>query len=92
MTVDETYVTPIEVHNPIELHASVAHWDGQRYVLYETTQAVMNHQTVMAQMLGVPREDVVIHMKFLGSGFGGNFGRGRMRRWLRWPRATWGCR
>ncbi len=69
--VDETYITPVEVHNPIELHASVAHWDGQRYVLYETTQAVMNHQAVMAQMLGVPKENVQIHMRYLGSGFGG---------------------
>jgi xanthine dehydrogenase YagR molybdenum-binding subunit len=69
--IDETYVTPVETHNPIELHASVATWDGSRLVLYETTQAVMNHQAVMAQMLGVPRENVQIVMKFLGSGFGG---------------------
>jgi len=69
--IDETYVTPVETHNPIELHASVATWDGSRFVLYETTQAVMNHQAVMAQMLGVPRENVQIVMKFLGSGFGG---------------------
>lgn len=68
---EEIYVTPIETHNPIELHASVATWDGNRYVLYETTQAVMNHQAVMAQMLGVPRENMQIVMKFLGSGFGG---------------------
>ncbi|HEX6494149.1 MAG TPA: xanthine dehydrogenase family protein molybdopterin-binding subunit, partial [Acidobacteriaceae bacterium] len=68
---DETYVTPAETHNPLELHASVATWDGTRFVLYETTQAVMNHQAVMAQMLGVPRENVQIVMKFLGSGFGG---------------------
>ncbi len=68
---EETYVTPVETHNPIEMHASVATWDGHRYVLYETTQAVLNHQAVMAQMLGVPRENVQIVMKFLGSGFGG---------------------
>jgi xanthine dehydrogenase YagR molybdenum-binding subunit len=68
---DQTYVTPIETHNPIELHASVATWDGNRYVLYETTQSLMNHQAAMAQMLGVPKENVHIVMKFLGSGFGG---------------------
>jgi xanthine dehydrogenase YagR molybdenum-binding subunit len=68
---DQTYVTPIETHNPIELHATVATWDGEKYKLYETTQSIMNHQSAMAQMLGVPREDVQIVMKFLGSGFGG---------------------
>jgi xanthine dehydrogenase YagR molybdenum-binding subunit len=69
--VDQTYVTPVETHNPIELHSTVAVWDGDRYKLYETTQSIMNHQAAMAQMLGVPKENVQIVMKFLGSGFGG---------------------
>jgi len=69
--VDETYVTPTETHNPIELHASVADWDGQNFTLYETSQAVMNHRDVMAQMLGVPQENVRVISRFLGSGFGG---------------------
>jgi xanthine dehydrogenase YagR molybdenum-binding subunit len=69
--VDETYVTPVETHNPIELHASVAVWDGKKFTLYETTQSVVNHQVAMAQFLGVPNENVQIVMKFLGSGFGG---------------------
>lgn len=69
--VDETYVTPVETHNPIELHASVAVWDGTRFTLYETSQAVMNHRQVMAQMLGVPLENVQVISRFLGSGFGG---------------------
>jgi xanthine dehydrogenase YagR molybdenum-binding subunit len=69
--VDETYVTPTETHNPIELHASVAVWDGQNFTLYETSQAVVNHQDVLAQMLGVPQENVRVISRFLGSGFGG---------------------
>jgi xanthine dehydrogenase YagR molybdenum-binding subunit len=69
--IDETYVTPTETHNPIELHASVATWDGQNFTLYETTQSLLNHQAVMAQFLGVPRENVRIVMKYLGTGFGG---------------------
>ena len=69
--VDETYVTPTETHNPIELHASVANWDGQTFTLYETTQAVVNHRDVLAQMLGVPTENVRVISRFLGSGFGG---------------------
>ena len=71
VTVDETYVTPTETHNPIELHASVASWDGQNFTLYETTQAVMNSRVVMSQMLGVPPENVRVISRFLGSGFGG---------------------
>jgi xanthine dehydrogenase YagR molybdenum-binding subunit len=68
--VDQTYSTPVETHNVIELHASVATWDGRKFTLYETSQAVVNHRAVMAQILGVPREDVRVISKFLGSGFG----------------------
>ncbi|MFZ1015902.1 MAG: xanthine dehydrogenase family protein molybdopterin-binding subunit, partial [Terracidiphilus sp.] len=69
--VDETYITPIETHNPIELHASVAVWDGDHVTLYETTQGVVNHRVVMAQVLGLPVENVRVVTRFLGSGFGG---------------------
>ena len=69
--IDQTYVTPTETHNPIELHASVADFDGQNFTLYETTQAVCNSQDVLAQMLGVPMENVRVISRFLGSGFGG---------------------
>jgi xanthine dehydrogenase YagR molybdenum-binding subunit len=69
--VDYTYVTPTEVHNPIELHASVAVWEGDTVTLYETTQAVVNHREVMYQILGVPKENVRVVSRFLGSGFGG---------------------
>jgi xanthine dehydrogenase YagR molybdenum-binding subunit len=69
--VDAVYATPAETHNPIELHASVADFDGQTFTLYETTQAVMNAQDVMAQMLGVPVQNVRVISRFLGSGFGG---------------------
>jgi len=68
---DETYGTPVETHNPIELHASVAVWDGQSFTLYETTQGVANHRDVLAQMLDVPAENVRVISRFLGSGFGG---------------------
>jgi xanthine dehydrogenase YagR molybdenum-binding subunit len=78
--VDETYVTPVETHNPIELHASVAIWDGKKFTLYETTQGVVNHRAVMAQVLGVPKENIQVISTFLGSGFGGKL--------FPWPHST----
>ena len=69
--VDQTYVTPTEVHNPIELHATVAAWDKDHVTLYETSQAILNHRDVLHQMLGVPTENVRVITHFLGSGFGG---------------------
>jgi xanthine dehydrogenase YagR molybdenum-binding subunit len=69
--VDEVYITPVETHNPMEMHATVAVWDGKKYTLYETSQGVMNHQNVMAQVLGEPKENVEVVSRFIGSGFGG---------------------
>ena len=39
---DQTYVTPAETHNPIELHATTAIWDGQMLTLYEESQGIFN--------------------------------------------------
>ena len=68
---DETYVTPAETHNPLELHSTTAIWDGQMLTLYDSTQGVVNLRGVLAQMLGLPKENVRVIAKFLGSGFGG---------------------
>ncbi len=71
--VDAHYVTPHENHNPIEPHASVAVWDGDRITLYETCQGVVNQRHYLAQVLGIPLENVRVITKFLGAGFGGKF-------------------
>lgn len=70
VTIDETYVTPVETHCAIELHATVAVHDDRGFTLYETTQGVVNHQNVAFRMLGEPKENVRVVSRFLGSGFG----------------------
>src|ERR1041385_840122 len=35
---DESYVTPPETHNPLELHATTASWDGQMLTLYDRSE------------------------------------------------------
>ena len=68
---DQTYVTPAETHNPIELHATTAVWDGSTLTLYEESQGVFNLRGILAQMFGLPKENVRVITRFLGSGFGG---------------------
>jgi xanthine dehydrogenase YagR molybdenum-binding subunit len=67
---DQTYVTPTETHNPIELQATTAVWDGSMLTIYEESQAIFNMQGVIAQMFGLPKENVRVITKFVGSGFG----------------------
>jgi xanthine dehydrogenase YagR molybdenum-binding subunit len=68
---DQTYITPVETHNPMELHATTAVWDGPQLTLYESTQSVNNSQDVIAQVFGLRTDQVRVISKFLGSGFGG---------------------
>jgi xanthine dehydrogenase YagR molybdenum-binding subunit len=67
---DQTYVTPTEAQNPLELHATTAIWDGDMLTLYESSQGVVNLRGVLAQMFGLPVEKVRVITKYVGSGFG----------------------
>jgi xanthine dehydrogenase YagR molybdenum-binding subunit len=68
--IDQTYVTPSETHNPIELQAATALWEGDRLTVYEESQSIFNMRGVVAQMFGLPKENVRVITKFVGSGFG----------------------
>jgi xanthine dehydrogenase YagR molybdenum-binding subunit len=72
VTVDQTYVTPVEMHNPMEMHATIASWgnDKQHLTLYETTQGVVNHHNTVCEMLNMPLEKVHIVSPFVGAGYG----------------------
>ncbi len=67
---DQTYVTPSETHNPIELQGATAMWDGPMLTIYEESQGIFNMRGVLAQMFGVPDENVRVITRFVGSGFG----------------------
>jgi xanthine dehydrogenase YagR molybdenum-binding subunit len=67
---DQTYVTPWETHNPLEPHSTTAIWEGDTLTLYESSQGVVNLRSVLAQMFGLPAENVRVITKFVGSGFG----------------------
>jgi xanthine dehydrogenase YagR molybdenum-binding subunit len=67
---DQIFVTPSETHNPIELQAATAIWDGPKLTLYEESQGIFNMRDVLAQMFGLPKENVRVITKFVGSGFG----------------------
>src|SRR6266446_3945300 len=67
---DQTYVTPAETHNPIELQGTIATWDSDKLTIYEESQAVFNMRGVLAQMFSLPKENIRVITKFVGSGFG----------------------
>ncbi len=68
--VSGTYTTPVEHHNPMEPHATLAAWDGPRLTLYDATQYVTGAKTTVAKTMGLSPEQVQVINPYVGGGFG----------------------
>jgi xanthine dehydrogenase YagR molybdenum-binding subunit len=69
-TVDALYSTPIENHNPLEPHATIASWNGDHLTLYNSTQYIMGVRDTVADTFGIPKENVRSLCPYVGGGFG----------------------
>lgn len=67
---EENYRTACEIHTPMELHGCVAHWEGDRLTLWESTQGVFAVQTEVAAILGLPLAKIRVIGRYMGGGFG----------------------
>jgi xanthine dehydrogenase YagR molybdenum-binding subunit len=68
--VDQTYDIARENHNPMEPHATVAAWNGDRLTLWSKSQFVVNEQAEIAATFGLPPENVQVICPFIGGAFG----------------------
>ncbi|MEM5294776.1 xanthine dehydrogenase family protein molybdopterin-binding subunit [Burkholderia sp. JPY481] len=68
--IEATYTTPIEHHNPMEPHATMAHWDGPQLTVYDSTQGVSGAAQVLAKTFAIPVSDVRVISPLIGGGFG----------------------
>ncbi len=72
--VEAVYETPIEHHQPMEPHATVAVWEGEKLTLYNPSQVVNGAQGAAAGSFGLKPEDVRIISPHIGGGFGSKGG------------------
>ncbi|MVN21895.1 xanthine dehydrogenase family protein molybdopterin-binding subunit [Mucilaginibacter arboris] len=70
LKVEQTYTTPVYHHNAMEPHATIALWQGETVMFYDSTQSVAGTKSLMSSMLGVPKEKVRVISYFIGGGFG----------------------
>jgi xanthine dehydrogenase YagR molybdenum-binding subunit len=82
-SIDATYTTPVETHNPMEMHATVASWEDGRLIVYEASQGVVAHRNSLAKIFGLIPEKVEVRAPFIGSGFGSKL-------WI-WPHSVAAC-
>jgi len=67
---DATYITPMEHHNPMEPHATIARWDGNRLTIWTATQGIAGAQQSLATLFGIDPQDVHVICPYVGGGFG----------------------
>ncbi|WP_116128002.1 xanthine dehydrogenase family protein molybdopterin-binding subunit [Lewinella sp. IMCC34183] len=68
--VEVTYRTPVEHHHPMELHAVIAEWDGEKLKVYMPAQMVNDATIGISDTFQIPKENVHVISPFLGGGFG----------------------
>ena len=69
--IEAEYIIPIEVHNPLELHATTALWDGEdKVTVYEKTQGVKSTQRSIMDAFKLKEQNVQVNSDYVGGGFG----------------------
>jgi xanthine dehydrogenase YagR molybdenum-binding subunit len=65
------YYVPVETHNPMELYASTAIWEGDgKLTIYDKTQGVQNVHRYVCGVFGLRPEDVRVMSPYVGGAFG----------------------
>jgi xanthine dehydrogenase YagR molybdenum-binding subunit len=65
------YYVPVETHNPMELYASTAIWDGNgKLTIHDKTQGVQNVHRYVCGVFGMKPEDVRVLSAYVGGAFG----------------------
>ena len=68
--IDAEYTIPVEHHNPMETHATVAKWEGEKLSVYDKTQGVQGTVQYLAQSFALPPADIRVMTPFVGGAFG----------------------
>ena len=69
--IEETYLNSYVSHAPMEPHAAMVSVDGNKAMVWASTQTPFNVQSLVAQTLDLPVENVRVMVPFVGGGFGG---------------------
>jgi xanthine dehydrogenase YagR molybdenum-binding subunit len=74
VVIDQIYSTPIQNHNPMEPHATIASWstdaNGDKLSVYDATQGISGVQGSLARAFSIPPANVHVQCPFTGGGFG----------------------
>lgn len=71
VVVEQEYRTPLQVHNPMEPHATTAYWEGEdRLFIFNKSQGVKTTRQQFAQYFQLKEENVMVYAPYVGGAFG----------------------
>ena len=76
VVVEAEYRTQVVLHNSMETHQSVCHWEDDGITVYISTQYIWGVRADVAEELGLPEDKVRVVCHAMGGGFGSKNGAG----------------
>lgn len=73
-TIEATYRVPVQTHNSLEVHGSVARWEGENLTVWCSTQGVVGVRDDLADFFKISLNQVRVITEYMGGGFGSKFG------------------
>jgi CO/xanthine dehydrogenase Mo-binding subunit len=70
VVVEAEYRTQVVLHNALETHQAVCHWEADGITIYISTQYIWGIRRTMAERLGLPPDKVRVVCQAMGGGFG----------------------
>ena len=73
-TVEMTFTTPFQHHNPMEMFSATAEWRGERLTVWMPSQSVRTLRAGIAGAYGLPETSIRVISPFVGGAFGAKAG------------------
>ncbi|MEI9944933.1 MAG: xanthine dehydrogenase family protein molybdopterin-binding subunit [Chitinophagaceae bacterium] len=71
VSVESEYTIPIETHNPMELHATIAVWEGDdKLTVYDKSQGPKSTQNDLRLLFNLQEKNVKVITEYIGGAFG----------------------
>ncbi|WP_372814861.1 molybdopterin cofactor-binding domain-containing protein [Psychrobacter sp.] len=74
VTLDRFYHTPSQNSAAMEPHATLAHWEGEKLIMYSSNQMLSSCKKQIVDALDLDPENVQLIARYVGGGFGSKLG------------------